>query len=112
MENEPRTLAMFIHLSCLLNCLLPPCGYIVPVLIWQLKKDEIPELDAHGKMVLNFLISTLIYYVVGGMLCIVLIGIPIVIAVYFLSIIFPIIGAVKANDGIVWDYPLTIKFFR
>ncbi|MFV0391752.1 MAG: DUF4870 domain-containing protein [Paludibacteraceae bacterium] len=29
-----------------------------------------------------------------------------------MDIIFTIIGALKANDGVVWNYPLSIKFFK
>ena len=43
-------------------------------------------------------------------LFVVLIGIPIVIAVAVMGIIFPIIAAVKCNNGEIWSYPLAIRF--
>lgn len=55
-----RNWAMFLHLSVLLGWPLPVLGLLAPILIWQLKKEEFPELDEHGKEVLNFLISMLI----------------------------------------------------
>jgi uncharacterized Tic20 family protein len=77
-----------------------------------MKKEEMPELDPHGKMVLNFLLSLLLYTVVSGALVILLVGIVLLLAVFAIGIIFPIIGAVKANEGEVWQYPLTINFIK
>ena len=65
----------------------------------------------HGHRMMNWIISTIIFAVVGGVLCFVAIGVPILIILMILAVVFPIIAAVKANQGEVWDYPLTIKFF-
>jgi uncharacterized Tic20 family protein len=65
---EQKQTGMFLHLSQLINLILPFGGIIAPILIWQLKKEEIPALDAHGKMVVNWIISSLIYWVVSGIL--------------------------------------------
>ena len=61
MEKETRNWAMFLHLSLLSGFLIPFAGLIAPIVIWQLKKEEMPEIDAHGKMVANFILSMLIY---------------------------------------------------
>ena len=105
--------AMFLHLSQLLGLILPFVGGIIaPILIWQLKKDEMPALDAHGKMVVNWIISSLIYWVVSGILAVVLIGFLGMIALFIMGIVFPIIGGIKANNGELFEYPLTIKFLK
>ncbi len=104
--------AMFLHLSQLLNFVVPFGGIIAPVLIWQLKKDEFPDLDAHGKSVVNWLISAFIYSIGCLILSFVIIGIPLLFALGLLCIGFPIYGAIKANDGIHWPYPLTIRFLK
>lgn len=109
---EQKQWGMFLHLSQLINIIAPPFGSIAPIVLWQIKKDEIPALDAHGKMITNWVISSLIYAVVSGVLAIVLIGFLGLIAVYLLGIIFPIIGGIKANNGEYWEYPLTIKFLK
>ena len=59
--TEQKQTGMFLHLSQLLNMVIPLAGVVVPIVIWQMKKDETPALDAHGKMVVNWLISSLIY---------------------------------------------------
>jgi uncharacterized Tic20 family protein len=105
-------MGLFLHLSQLLNIIIPLGGVVLPVILWQTQKDKMPALDAHGKMVANWLISSAIYFVVSLVLTVVLIGIVGLITVGIMSVVFPIIGAIKANNGELWDYPLTIKFLK
>ncbi len=103
---------MLIHLSQFSGYLFPLAGFIIPVILWQVKIKESPLVDIHGKIVVNWIISSLIYYTVGVILCFVLIGIPIVIGIGILSLVFPIIGGIKANQNEVWRYPMSIPFFK
>ena len=109
---DQRQTGMFLHLSQLAGLIVPFAGIIVPVVIWQTQKDKIPALDAHGKMVTNWMISALIYSAVSVILMFVLVGILTMLAVIIMAIVFPIVGAVKANNGELWEYPLTIKFLK
>ena len=109
---EQRQMGMWLHLSQLANVILFPVGIIVPIVLWQTKKDKIPGLDAHGKMVVNWMISSVIYAVVSVVLMFVLIGFLTILAVGIMGIVFPIIGGMKANNGELWEYPLTIKFLK
>ena len=109
---DQKQMGLFLHLSQLLNVILPPAGIIAPIILWQTQKDKMPALDAHGKMVVNWLISSLIYFVISLVLSLVLIGILGLIAFGIMGIVFPIIGAIKANNGELWEYPLTIKFLK
>jgi uncharacterized Tic20 family protein len=104
--------ALLLHLSQFAGYVVPFAGWIAPILIWQLKKEEIPELDAHGRNVVNWILSELIYATVSVILIFVLIGIPMLIVLFLLGVIFPIIGGVKAADDIVWKYPLSLPFLR
>lgn len=47
-----------------------------------------------------------------GILSLVVIGIPLVILTGLLMVILPVIGAIKANDGDHFRYPLTIRFIK
>ena len=85
---------------------------VAPIIIWQLKKEEMPGLDAHGKVVTNWIISSIIYGGVSVLLIFVLIGIPLIVLLCLVGVIFPIIGGIKASDGEVWKYPMSIAFFR
>lgn len=110
-EKEAKQWAMWLHFSLLAGFLIPGAGFIAPIIIWQIKKDDLPMLDAHGKMTVNWLISSLIYGAICFLLSFVLIGIPLLVILGILSIVFPIIGGIKANEGILWKYPLSMKFF-
>ncbi|NKB72199.1 MAG: DUF4870 domain-containing protein [Candidatus Latescibacteria bacterium] len=109
--EQARQWALFLHLSLLAGLLAPLAGFIIPILIWQLKKAEFPELDIHGRIVANWMISEIIYALVFGVLCIILIGIPFAIALGIVGLIFPIMGGLKANKGEIWPYPLSLKVF-
>ena len=111
-ERQTRQWAMLLHFSQLAAFLVPLGGLIVPILIWQFKKTELPGIDAHGKAVLNWIISEILYFVVCFILIFVLVGIPLLIVLSILAIIFPIVGGIKANNGEVWKYPLSITFFK
>ena len=109
---DQRQMGLFLHLSQLANVILFPVGIIVPIVLWQTNKEKMPALDAHGKMVVNWMISFTIYAIVSIILMFVLIGFLTIIAVGILGIVFPIIGGIKANNGELWEYPLTIKFLK
>ena len=109
---DQKQMGLFLHLSQLLNFVVPLAGVAVPIVLWQTQKDKMPALDAHGKMAVNWMISSTIYFVVSLVLSLILIGIPALIAVVVMGIAFPIIGGIKANNGEFWEYPLTIKFLK
>lgn len=117
MENtflkEDRQMLMLMHLSQLLFVVSGIGGIIVPLILWQLKKTEIQNMDEQGKEVVNFQISLFIYYAISGLLAFILIGIPLLVVLMLINIIFPIIYGIKANNGeAVIRYPLTIRFIK
>jgi uncharacterized Tic20 family protein len=109
---DARQWAMLLHLSQFAGLIIPFGGFIVPILIWQIQKKTYPSIDQHGKIVANWLISGLIYGLISALLCIVLIGFAMLIALLVMGIVFPIVGGLKANDGEAWPYPTSIKFFK
>jgi uncharacterized Tic20 family protein len=109
---ESRTWAMLLHLSVFLGYVIPFGGLIAPILIWQLKKEQFPDLDQHGKMVVNFIISMLIYSAIAFILTFVVIGIFVGIALMVIGVAYPIIGAIKANNGEFWKYPLILQLLK
>ena len=77
-----------------------------------LKRGDSPEIDAHGKESLNFQISMLIYDAIAAILCIFLIGIPILIALWVANTVLVIIASVKASEGKFYQYPFTIRLIK
>lgn len=110
--SEEKQMGMFLHLSGLAFALVWPLGIVLPIILWQTQKEKMPALDAHGKMATNWMISATIYFAVSFILMFVLVGILTLVVVWILAIIFPIIAGLKANNGELWNYPLTIKFLK
>ena len=110
-SSEVRTWSVLCHASALLGLFFHFFGHLLgPLIVWLIKRDLSPEADANGKESLNFQISMLIYDIVAGILCIVLIGIPILIALWILNTVFVIIASVKTSEGKFYRYPFTIRF--
>lgn len=103
--------AALLHLSPLLAYLIPVAGIVAPIILWQMKKGS-PTIDRHGRVVMNWLISQVLWLILSVLLCVMLVGIPMLWLFGILVIVFPVIGAVKAYEGTVWSYPLTIRFFK
>jgi uncharacterized Tic20 family protein len=110
--KDEQMWAMCIHFTQLLGWAFPVAGFLAPIIIWQVKKDESEFLDWHGRMVTNWIISQIIFGVIFALLSIILIGIPFAIALAVMGIVFPIIGGLKANNRECWEYPFTIAFFK
>ncbi|HRA88097.1 MAG TPA: DUF4870 domain-containing protein [Planctomycetaceae bacterium] len=107
---EERTWCMLMHLSQLL-IFAGGVGVAAPIVMWALSKDDSRAANRHGLVILNWFVSSLIYGLVTFVLCFVVIGFPMALALAALTVIFPIIGAIKANEGTLWKYPLSIQFF-
>jgi len=108
--TDANTWSMWIHLSQYCAYAVPIAGIIVPIVLWQLKKDESEIIDLHGKIVVNWLITSFIMLTACIVLYFVFIGIPLLIALGIAIVVFPVVGGLKANDGEAWPYPLSINF--
>ena len=113
-DKDEKTLGTVCHLLSFAQFILVvPCGNIIgPLVLWLIKRGESPYLDAHGKEVINFNISWAIYGVVTAVLCIAVIGFIIAPVLFVAWIVFVIIGSIKASEGKLYRYPLTIRFIK
>ena len=113
MMIENRQLLVLTHLSQLLDLVTGIGGFLVPLIIWLIKKDEVFDMDRHGKAILNFRISMFIYILIC-VPAILLFGLGIlgfiVIGIFYL--IFPIINAPRASNNQPPNYPLSIQFLK
>lgn len=107
-ENSPSW-ASLLHLSQLSSFVvpLPYIGIIAPILIWQFTRSRHPHLDRHGENAINWIISSSIYTMIA---LISVIGMALLPLLWGLTLVFPIIAAIKAKEGKAWKYPLTINF--
>ncbi len=109
---EERQWAMFTHLAALAGFVIPFGNIIGPLVLWQIKKDQSTYIDFHGKEAVNFQISVTILVAISIILIVVLIGILMLIAIGILSIVFLVIAAIKANEGVYYTYPFTMRFIK
>jgi|TARA_B110001450_G_C17394035_1_gene388886 uncharacterized Tic20 family protein len=111
MMIENRQLLVLTHLSQLLDFITGIGGFLVPLIIWLIKKDEVFDMDRHGKAILNFRISMFIYLLIC-VPAILLFGLGILgfIVIGIFYVIFPIINALRASKNQEPNYPLSIKF--
>jgi uncharacterized Tic20 family protein len=111
--TNARSWAALCHASALLGVLVHFPGHLLgPLIVWLYKRDDSPELDAHGKEALNFQISMLIYNVIAAIFCLVLIGFLFLAILWVLNAIFVIIASIQASDGKFYRYPMTIRFLQ
>ena len=104
---------MFSHLSSFLGWIgLPLANIIAPLVMWQLKKEEMPFGSSQAKECSNFQISMTIYVMVSAILCLVIIGFAMLIALFVFDVIITIMAAIKANEGKEYRYPLTIRLIK
>lgn len=110
-QEWERTYALFIHLSLLAFHVAMP---VIPALVmWLIKRDRSPFIDDHGREAINFQISLVIYYFVGGALLVACgIGFVMLAATYVLGLVGMIMAAVAANRGQYFRYPATIRFLH
>jgi uncharacterized Tic20 family protein len=112
-SKDANTWGMLCHLIAFAGFILPVIGNIVgPLVIWLIKKDEFEFVDDQGKESLNFQISMTIYFIISGILTIIIIGALLLIALSIFDIVMIIIATIKANGGEKYRYPLTIRFIK
>ena len=111
--KEDKQLLVLTHLSQLLDFVTGIGGFIVPLVLWLTKKDDVIGMDEHGKAILNFRISMYIYILIWIPLILLLgLGILGLIAIGFFYLIFPIINAIKASNNELPNYPFSIKIIK
>jgi len=126
-KSDVKMWCMLCHLSALSAAIGIPFGNLIgPLLIWQIKKSEMPEIEEHGKEALNFQITATIVFLalgvavfISALLSTFLIGLPflflfgiLLLAVTIGWFVVTIIAAVKANEGELYRYPMTLRLVK
>lgn len=111
-SQEERTYGMVSHFASFAGFIIPFGSVLGPLIVWQMKKNESEYVDYHGKEALNFQLTMMIAFFIAFVLIFVLIGIPLVIGLAIFDFIMVIIAGIKANDGVHFRYPLSIRFIK
>lgn len=120
---EERQWAMFAHLSALAGGLLTsPIGgwgfFLGPLVIWLMKKETMPFVADQAKESLNFNITVSAIFLILLILTIVTLGIgalltvPVMLVVGIGALVLIVMAAIKANEGVAYRYPLTIRLIK
>ncbi|WP_201314044.1 DUF4870 domain-containing protein [Dyella sp. EPa41] len=120
---DERQWALFAHLSALLGCIVTGAWFgwgcfLGPLIIWLVKKDTMPFVDDQAKEALNFnitvaiigvalLVLTAITFGLG-----VLLAIPIGVVVGIAWLVFTILAGIRANEGVRYRYPFTLRLIK
>lgn len=120
---DQRQWAMFAHLSALVGGLLTSAAggwgcFIGPLVIWLIKKDTMPFVDDQGKEALNFNITVAIVFLALVLLTVMTLGIGVLVTVPaglvvgVAWLVFTILAAIKANEGVAYRYPFTLRLIK
>ncbi|HLT32706.1 MAG TPA: DUF4870 domain-containing protein [Aquaticitalea sp.] len=109
--REDRQLLVITHLSQLVTLVTGFGSLIVPLIIWATQKEKVYQMDTHGKNIINFQLSLIVYCIICVPL-IFLFGLGILgfIVLGIVAIIFPVINAIKVSNGETPTYPLSFSF--
>jgi uncharacterized Tic20 family protein len=112
-SRNVRTWNVLCHASALAGFFVPWAGHILgPLIVWLAKRGDSPEIDENGKESLNFQISMLIYNVIAGVLCLVLIGFILLAILHILNLVLVIVASIQASEGKLYRYPMTIRLIK
>lgn len=118
-ERDARLWNMLCHLSALAGFIIPLGSVLGPLIVWQIKKNEIPSVVVHGKAALNFQLTVLIGMIAGlvGFFALACIGVgflflPVIIVIGLAGLVFAIIAGIKANDGKDYRYPWSLTLVK
>ncbi|HEU4771605.1 MAG TPA: DUF4870 domain-containing protein [Candidatus Udaeobacter sp.] len=112
-SRDVRTWNVLCHASALAGFFVPWAGHILgPLIVWLAKRNDSPEIDENGKESLNFQISMLIYNVIAGVLCLILIGFILLAILHILNLVLVIVASIQASEGKLYRYPMTIRLIK
>lgn len=109
--NE-RDMSMWIHLATYTDFLVPFSSILVKVLLWKLNTGKSDFFERQAKEAINFEITMWIVAAICIVLIFVLIGIPLFFISAIISLVLPIVAAIRSHDGVDYRYPISIRFIK
>ena len=112
-SKDEQNWAMICHLSALAGFLIPFGNIVGPLIVWLVKRTEMPMVERHGKEALNFQITVAIAALICIPLMFVLIGFLLIAIVGLGALVLTIMAAVKVSNGeFDYRYPMTIRLLK
>ena len=109
--KQDNQLLVITHLSQLITLFTGFGSLLLPLVLWLTQKEKVYQMDAHGKNIINFQLSLIVYCLICIPL-ILLFGLGLLgfLILGIISIVFPIVNAIKASRGEIPTYPLSFNF--
>jgi uncharacterized Tic20 family protein len=111
-SKDDRMWGMLCHFGAYGGHLIPFGNIIIPLIIWIVKRETSSFVDYHGKESLNFQITIFIYFTIAFVLAFLLVGFLLMIPLWIFSLVMVLIAGMKANEGQLYHYPITIRFIK
>ena len=87
-------------------------GFVAALVIYLVYKDRGPFVRQHAADAVNIQLNALIWFAIGYLLVLVLVGFAVLFLIPFIAGILHAVGAVKAYEGEYHWSPFTIRFVR
>ena len=118
LSNDERLWGLIGHLSAF-SAFLTGIGCIIgPLVVWLIKKDTMPFAADQAKEALNFNITAAIVcaglwiITIGTFFIGALLTVPAGLLLFVAWIVFTIIAAIKANEGVAYRYPFKLRLVK
>ncbi|MFC4820623.1 DUF4870 domain-containing protein [Dokdonella ginsengisoli] len=115
LSSDERTWALIGHLSAF-SFFITGIGCVLgPLIVWLVKRDTLPFAGEQAKEALNFNITMVLAFVALVAFTVLTFGIGVVLtwpigaALFIAWIVLTIIAAIKANEGVAYRYPFTLR---
>jgi uncharacterized Tic20 family protein len=109
---EEKQWAMFAHLSALIGFVIPFGTIIGPLVVWQMKKNDMPFVAEQGLEALNFQITVAIAFLIAALLSVILIGFLLMPIIGIGALVLTIIAGIQANQGNHYEYPVNWRIVK
>ena len=107
--DQERLWGMLAHLLSFVAAYIA-LGFVAPLVVLLVFGPRSAYVRAQAVESLNFNLSWLLYGVIAVILALVLIGFLILVVLGIAYVVLVIIASVRANNGQLYRYPLTIRF--
>ncbi len=110
--RDEKNWAVFTHLAALAGFVIPFGNIIGPLVVWMIKKDEMPFVDHQGKEALNFQITFSIAMTISLILMIIIIGFVTSLVLGIVWLVLVVKAGLSVSEGKVYHYPFTVRFIN
>lgn len=118
---DQQTWRVVAHASAFVQLIGIP-SVVGPLVVWLVKRQD-TVVEPHARAALNFQLSLLVYFVVGGFLAVLalvtIVGIVVsllivllLILLFLLELVFALLATLAASRGELYRYPMSLELIK